>query len=158
MATIVKAAQVAQAELLARAVTKQDFEEVRSMMATNADLQLQLAKANAQNGAVRAEKGIVMERMTSAESERDRLRAKVDEIQAVMLLRATDAATSQARITELEEASSQSLARLKTSDVTIESQQERLLGLEKLNRELNSEKQALVSKVSRLLCIIYLCG
>ena len=158
MTAIVKAAQVAQAELLARAVTKQDFEEVRSMMATNADLQLQLAKANAQNGAVRAEKDIVMERMTSAESERDRLRAKVDEIQAVMLLRATDAATSQARITELEEASSQSLARLKTSDVTIESQQERLLGLEKLNRELNSEKQALVSKVSRLLCIMYLWG
>ena len=158
MAAIVKAAQVAQAELLARAVTKQDFEEVRSMMATNADLQLQLAKATAQNGAVRAEKDIVMERMTSAESERDRLRAKVDEIQAVMLLRATDAATSQARITELEEASSQSLARLKISDITIESQQERLLGLERLNRELNSEKQALVSKVGRLLCIISLWG
>jgi len=128
------------------------------MMATNADLQLQLAKATAQNGAVRAEKDIVMERMTSAESERDRLRAKVDEIQAVMLLRATDAATSQARITELEEASSQSLARLKISDITIESQQERLLGLERLNRELNSEKQALVSKVGRLLCIISLWG
>jgi hypothetical protein len=57
----------------------------------------------------------------------------------------------------LEEVSSQSLARLKTSDVTIESQQERLLGLEKLNRELTSEKQALFSK-GRLLCIIYLWG
>jgi hypothetical protein len=33
-----------------------------------------------------------------------------------------------------------------------------LLGLEKLNRELNSEKQALVSKVGRLLCIIHLWG
>jgi hypothetical protein len=56
MAAIVKAAQVVQAEMLARTVTKKDFEEVRSMMATNADLHLQLAKANAQNGAVRAEK------------------------------------------------------------------------------------------------------
>jgi hypothetical protein len=72
------------------------------------------------------------------------------------LLRTTDAAASQARITVLE-VSSQSLARLKTSDVTIESQQERLLGLEKLNRELTSEKQALVSE-GRLLCIIYLWG
>ena len=71
-------------------------------MAANADLQLKLAKATVQNGAVRAEKDIVMECMTSAESERDRLRAKVDEIQAVMLLRATDAATSQACIMELE--------------------------------------------------------
>lgn len=148
MAAVIKTAQTAQAELLARTVTKEDFEEVRKMMATNADLQIQLAKARAQYGAVRAEKDIMMERMTSAEAERDQLRAKVDEIQAVMLLRATDAAMSQARTTELEEALAQSLARLKTSDVTIESQKERLLELEKLNRELTSEKQALVSKVS----------
>lgn len=147
MAAIVKAAQVAQAELLARTVTKEDFEEVRNLMATNADLQVQLIKARAQHGAVQAEKDIVMERVVSAEVERDQLRAKVDEIQAVMLLRATDAATSQARTMELEEALSQSLARLKISDVTIESQRERLVELEKLNRELMSEKQAFVSEV-----------
>jgi len=57
----------------------------------------------------------------SVESERDLLRAKVDDIQAVMLLRATDAAAAQARATEQEEALHWSLARLKTSDVTIES-------------------------------------
>src|SRR6266702_383311 len=148
MAASIKAAQLAHAELLAHTVTKEDFEEVRSMMATNSDLQVQLTKARAQHGAVRAEKDIMMERISSAEQERDQLRAKVDEIQAVMLLRATDAATSQARTMELEEALSQSLARLKTSDVPIESQQERLLELEKLNRELNADKQALVSKAS----------
>ena len=151
MAASIEAAQFAHAELLAHTVTKEDFEEVRSMMATNSDLQVQLAKARAQYGAARAEKDIMLERIASAESERDQLRAKVDEIQAVMLLRATDAATSQARTTELEEALSQSLARLKTSDVTIESQQERLLELEKLNRELNADKQTLVSKASVVL-------
>ena len=57
------------------------------------------------------------ERMASTESELDRLYAKVD--QATMLLCATDAAMSQARITELEEASAQSLALLKISDVTL---------------------------------------
>ena len=148
MAASIEAAQFAHAELLAHTVTKEDFEEVRSMMATNSDLQVQLAKARAQYGAARAEKDIMLERIASAESERDQLRAKVDEVQALMLLRATDAATSQARTTELEEALSQSLARLKTSDVTIESQQERLLELEKLNRELNADKQTLVSKAS----------
>jgi hypothetical protein len=157
MAAMVKAAQVAQAELLARTVTKEDFEEVRKLMATNADLQVQLTKARALHGAVRAEKDIVMDRVDSAEAERDQLRVKVDEIQAVMLLRATDAATSQARTAELEEALSQSLARMKTSDVTIESQKERLLELEKLNRELTSDKQSLVSKVRlTALCLIYL--
>ncbi|KAI9451537.1 hypothetical protein F5148DRAFT_1290056 [Russula earlei] len=150
MAVAIKAAQTAGAALLARTVTKEDFEEVRTMMATNADLQVQLAKARAQYGAVRAEKDIVMERISSAESERDQLRAKVDEIQVVMLLRATDAATSQARAIELEEALSQSLARLKISDVTIENQQERILELEKLNRELTSDNQGLVSRVHSL--------
>jgi hypothetical protein len=43
-------------------------------------------------------------------------------------------------------------------DMNIESQQEHLLRLEKLNRDLNSEKQALVSKVGQLLCKIYLWG
>ncbi|KAH9171750.1 hypothetical protein EDB89DRAFT_2114402 [Lactarius sanguifluus] len=138
MAASIKAAQLAHAELLSHTVTKADFEEV------------QLAKARAQHGAARAEKDIMLDRISSAEAERDQLRIKVDEIQALMLLRATDAATSQARTTELEEALSQSLARLKTSDVTIESQQERLLELEKLNRELNADKQALVSEVHTL--------
>ena len=118
MITTIKVAQQTQAELLAHMVSRTDFEDVM--------------------------KG----RVSSVESERDLLRAKVDEIQAVMLLRATDAAAAQARATELEEALNRSLARLKTSDVTIESQQERLLELEKLNRELISEKQTLVAKVS----------
>jgi hypothetical protein len=148
MAASIKAAQLVHAELLAHTVTKADFEEVRSMMATNSDLQVQLAKARAQYGTARAEKDIMMERIVSAESERDQLRTKVDDIHATMLLRVTDAASSHARTMELEEALSQSLARLKTSDVTIESQQERLLELEKLNRELNADKQALVSKAS----------
>lgn len=81
--------------------------------------------------------------ISSAESEHDLLRAKVNEIQAVMLVCAMEAAQSQA--TELEEALNRSLAQLKTSDMTIESQQECLLKLKKLNRELISEKQTLYS-------------
>jgi hypothetical protein len=117
MAAVIKAGQTTQAELFAQTITRKDFEEV------------------------------ARERISSVESERDLLCAKVDEIQAVMLLRATDAATAQARTAELEEALSRSLARLKSSDVTIESQQERLLELEKLNRELTLEKQAFIAKV-----------
>ena len=131
MAAVIKAAQVSQAELLAHTVTREEFE------------------------------GVTRERLSSVESERDLLRAKVDEIQPLMLLRAADAAAAQARATELEEALSRSLARLKTSDVTIESQQERLLELEKLNRELTSEKQALISKVgfiTFLALYLFLCS
>jgi hypothetical protein len=126
MTATIKAAQQTQAELLTHTVTRKEFEDV------------------------------VKERISSVESERDLLRAKVNEIQAVMLLRATDAAAAQARATELEEALNRSLARLKTSDVTIESQQERLLELERLNRELISEKQALVAKVGLIIYIFFL--
>jgi len=122
----IKAAQKTQAELLAHTVSRKDFEDV------------------------------VKERISSAESERDLLRAKVNEIQAVLLLRATDAAAAQARATELEEALNRSLARLKTSDVTIESQQERLLELEKLDREFITEKQTLVAKVGFTIHIFFL--
>ncbi|KAI0055919.1 hypothetical protein BV25DRAFT_1832763 [Artomyces pyxidatus] len=143
----ISALHAAQAELLARSVTKQDFEEMRKMMSTNADLQVQLAKARAQHGAARAEKDMLLERVTSAETERDRLRTQVDEIQASMISRATDAATADARNAELEEALAQSLDRLKASDVTISTQQERIIELDNLNRELTTEKQALMTKV-----------
>jgi len=126
MTAAIKAAQQTQAELLAHTVSRKDFEDV------------------------------VREHISSVESERDLLRAKVDDIQAVMLLRATDAAAAQARATELEEALNRSLARLKTSDVTIESQQERFLELEKLNWELISEKQYLVGKVGFIIYIFSL--
>ncbi|KAH9015082.1 hypothetical protein EDB85DRAFT_2156972 [Lactarius pseudohatsudake] len=95
MAASIKTAQLTHAELLAHTITKAD--------------------AN-------SEKDIILESISSAEAERDQLRAKVDEIQALMLLRSTNAATSQALVVELGE-------------------------LEKpLSQELNADKQALASK------------
>ncbi|KAF8265477.1 hypothetical protein EI94DRAFT_322631 [Lactarius quietus] len=144
LAASVKAAQ------LAHNVSKEEFEEVRSMMVTNTDLQVQLAKARTEYSDPRSDKDAELERIGSTESKLDQLRAKVDEIQAAMLLRATDATTSQARMTEVEEELFQPLAQLQTSDLTIKSQQERLLELEELNAELNADKQALLSKVRSL--------
>ncbi|KAI0043626.1 hypothetical protein FA95DRAFT_1563095 [Auriscalpium vulgare] len=146
MAATLKSLQTAQADLVTRSVTKQDFEEVRRLMTTNADLQVQLAKTRAQYGSARAEKDLLLERATSAETERDRLRAQVDEVQADMITRATAAATSDARNAELEEALAQSLERLKTSDVTITTQQERIIELDHLNRDFVLEKQNLINK------------
>ncbi|KAI0318178.1 hypothetical protein OF83DRAFT_57011 [Amylostereum chailletii] len=142
----IKAIQTAHAELLTRSVTKEDFEEVRKMLAANADMQVQLAKARAAHGAARVEKDLISERVAAAEVERDRLRTQVDELQTTMITRASDAATAEARNMELEEALAQALARLRTSDVTTQTQQERILDLEKQNAKLNSEKQALKSK------------
>ena len=127
---------------LAHTVTKEGFKEV------------QLTEACAHYDAARPETAIGPERICSVESELNQLRAKVDEIQAAMFLRATDAATSQARSIGLEEAQSQPLGQPQMSDVTAESLQERILELEKLNRKLNAEKQALVSKASAM-CVVF---
>ena len=131
----IEAAKLADVELLTHTIT-----EEQSMIATNSGLQ---AKVRAQYDSVRAEKDIMVERISS---ERDQLSAKVDEIQEILPLRATDAATS--RTMELGEMPSQSLSQFQKSDVTIESQQERLLEPENLNRELEAGEQALVSKAS----------
>jgi hypothetical protein len=155
-----EAAQFADAELLAHFVKKADFEEVRGMEATNSSPQEQLAKARALYGAARTEKDIMLQRTISAASELDQLRAKVDQVQAVMLLRTPDAATSQALPVEPEEALSHSLIGLRTLDVTTESQQERFLELEQLklrNRELNADNQALGSKARVVPCVLMSC-
>jgi hypothetical protein len=131
------------------------FKEVKCMTATNSDRQVQLAKTRAQDVAAQPERAIGPERICSVESELDQLRAKVDNIQATMILRATDAATSQERTVGLTEAQSQPLTRLETSDVTTKSQQERIFELEKLNRKLNADNQALVSKASAK-CALFL--
>jgi hypothetical protein len=131
------------------------FKEVKCMTATNSDRQVQPAKTRVQDVAAQPERAIGPERICSVESELDQLRAKVDSIQATMILRATDAATSQERTVGLTEAQSQPLTRLETSDVTTESQQERIFELEKLNRKLNADNQALVSKASAK-CVLFL--
>jgi hypothetical protein len=76
--------------------------------------EVQLAKAQAQYGTAQPERAIGPERIRSVESELDQLHAKVDEIQAAILTRATDSATSQARTLEPNEVPSQPLTRLGT--------------------------------------------
>ena len=106
--------------------TKKLVDEEQSMIATNSDPQVK----------VQAEKDIMLEHISS---KIDQLRAKVDEIQVVMLPLATS------RSMELDETPSQSSSQFKKSDVTIESKQERP---ENLSRELEAGDQALVSEAS----------
>lgn len=134
-------------EFITRAASKQDLEELRRTLNTNAELQVQLAKARAAHGSVRVEKDVLAERATAAENERDRLRAQVDELQASMVDRATAAAASEARHTELEEALVQALDRLKAADVASETQAARIVELDRIGRENMAEAQKLKLQV-----------
>ncbi|VDB86823.1 unnamed protein product [Peniophora sp. CBMAI 1063] len=131
----------------ASAATKDDLEALRSALSTSNETQLQLAKARAQYGNARAEKDILAELRRESDAERDRLRSQVEELNAALVSRSTEAAAAQARSAELNEALSQSLARLKASDVANSTQAERIAELEKSNRALAADKEAMGLKV-----------
>lgn len=139
LAVTTKAVYDTRAELLTRVALKQDFEEVRRLMSSNSDSQVQLAKARAAHGSIRAEKDVLAERVVASEAERDRLRVQVDELQASVITRATEATAAEVKNAELEEALSQALGRLKTADVATQTQHERILELERANRDAAAE-------------------
>ncbi|KAF8258492.1 hypothetical protein EI94DRAFT_1707951 [Lactarius quietus] len=129
--------QLADSKVLACTVTE-DFQNVKSIARTHSDLQVKVAKVRTQYGAVKVKKYIMLERI---DSERDQLRAKANEIQAVKLPRVTSVVSWRTM-----EAPSRSLALLKASDMVNESHQEHFLEADNLNVVFNAGKQGLVSK------------
>ncbi|OBZ79888.1 hypothetical protein A0H81_00129 [Grifola frondosa] len=150
MVEATKVLQNAHADFAARDSSQKDSEEIRRQMAANAELQVQLAKARGAHGQVRVEKDILIERLKTAEDERDRLSAKVDTLQTSIAAKASEATATEARNAELEEALARALERVKAADVQAQTAQERLSQLEKANHELGLEKQQLKSKVDSL--------
>ncbi|KDQ54973.1 hypothetical protein JAAARDRAFT_356270 [Jaapia argillacea MUCL 33604] len=121
------------AEFASRAVSKQDLEEMRRLMTTNAELQVQLAKARGAHGQVRVEKDNLIEEMRTIDAANEAHSKSVE-----------------TRASELEEALSQALDRLKASDVATQSHQEHINALEKSNRDLATEKERLKTKIDAL--------
>jgi chromosome segregation ATPase len=115
----------------------------------NTELQVQVAKARGAHGQVRVEKEVVVEKLSIVEGDRDRLRTQLKEAQASASAGKASLTTVEARNVELEDALAKALARLQASDATHQASQERILELEKVNRETVSEKAALKSKVRR---------
>lgn len=143
--------QTAHAEFaVSRDASKRDQEEIRKLKAANAELQVQVAKARGAHGHIRVEKDNFAERLKDVESERDRLHAQVEELQNTIKTQSTDIAAVGSRNSELEGALTQSLARLKASDVTTHANQERISELEKAHKEALAEQASLNSKVGDL--------
>ena len=140
--------QTAHAEFASsRDASKHDLEEIRRLKTQNADLQVQLAKARGAHGQVRVEKDNLVEKVHTIETERDRCRSQLEETRAAVAAQAATSATFESRNSELEEALSQALARLKASDVAAQTSQERIAELETINHERTAENQMKRSKV-----------
>lgn len=147
----VQALQTAHAEFaVSRESAKHDADEIRKLRTANSDLQIQLAKARGAHGQVRVEKDNLGERLKHIENDRERLRAQVEELQASLRNQQTETTAVEVRNSELEEALSQSLARLKASDVATQTQQERIAEMEKANRDAVAEQASLKSQVDDL--------
>lgn len=154
LTTAVTVLQNAHAEFaVSRDAAKCDADEIRKLKAANNELQVQLAKARGAHGQVRVEKDNLGERLKDVENDRDRLHAQVEELQAATSTRTSEVSALELRNSDLEAALSQSLARLKTSDVAAQSNQERIAELEKANKDAAAEQQALNAQVC--ICSIF---
>lgn len=119
-------------------------------MNTSAELQVQLAKARGAHGQVRVEKDMLAERLRAAESERDRLFSKMEDLQESVSSKSTEVVAAEAKNTELEEALARALERLKAADVQSQTDSQHIAQLEVVNRDLGIEKQQLRSQVDSL--------
>ncbi|KZT24681.1 hypothetical protein NEOLEDRAFT_1093966 [Neolentinus lepideus HHB14362 ss-1] len=145
-----KVLQDAYSDLISRAGSRQDQDELRRLTATNTELQVQLAKARGAHGQVRVEKDTLNERLIAVEAERDRLRVQIEDLETTATAKTTEADALESKTSELEEALSRALARLKSSDVASQTHQERIAELERTSRELRTDKEALKTKVDSL--------
>lgn len=122
--------------------------EIRNLLASNADLQVQIAKARGAHGQIRVEKDLMFDRMTAAESERDSLRAQLEELRNKSAAGEKEMAATGPRIAELEDSLSHARARLESSEITSKAKDERIATIERQNREYNMEQYQLISKVN----------
>ncbi|KAI0735960.1 hypothetical protein C8Q76DRAFT_668735 [Earliella scabrosa] len=150
MVEATKVLQNAHADFAARDTSQKDSEEIRRLMATNTDLQVQLAKARGAHGQVRVEKDILNERVKAADAERERLNSRLETLQNSISNKAAETIAIEAKNVELEEALARALERLKAADVQAQSQAEKVAELEKAKNELSLEKQQLKAKVDSL--------
>ncbi|KAF9818476.1 hypothetical protein IEO21_02714 [Rhodonia placenta] len=142
--------QNAHADFSTRDTSRNDAEEIRRLMNTSAELQVQLAKARGAHGQVRVEKDMLAERLRAAESERDRLFSKMEDLQESVSSKSTEVVAAEAKNTELEEALARALERLKAADVQSQTDSQHIAQLEVVNRDLGIEKQQLRSQVDSL--------
>ncbi|KIP04050.1 hypothetical protein PHLGIDRAFT_211829 [Phlebiopsis gigantea 11061_1 CR5-6] len=144
-----KVLQNAHADIISRDTSFKDAEEIRSLISTNSELQVQLAKARGAHGQVRVEKDTLANRLKAMESERDSFRTKLEGESSLVSESVARARAAETKAAELEAALAQALERIKSSDIAAQASQERISSLEKTTGELTLEKQQLKLQVDR---------
>ncbi|KAH9921301.1 uncharacterized protein B0H18DRAFT_1121452 [Fomitopsis serialis] len=142
--------QNAHADFTARDTSQKDAEEIRRLMSTSGELQVQLAKARGAHGQVRVEKDMLAERLKDTEANRDHLSARIETLQEHVTSKSSELTAAEAKNVELEEALSRALERLKAADVQAQTHSQRIAQLEASNKEFSTERQKLAAQVDSL--------
>jgi regulator of replication initiation timing len=162
LAEAVASIKETQADIMSKVRTPDQSGEVRNLLATNAELQVQLAKARGAHGQIRVEKDLMFDRMTNAEADREGLRQQLEDLKVKCVNNEREVTAAGLRITELEDALSHSLAHQQSSEVTAKAKDERITTLERQNHEYSLEQYQLKSQVNpyfndffNILCLFF---
>ncbi|GJJ08779.1 hypothetical protein Clacol_002998 [Clathrus columnatus] len=141
----------AQAEFMAaQSSTPDQSAEIRNLQVSSADLQIQLAKARGAHGQIRVEKDLMHDRMTIAESERDTLRNEIEELKTKYAAKETEIAVAAMRIADLEDSLTQATSRFQASEAAAKARDDRIMELERQNRQYSLEQHQYKSQMQRL--------
>ncbi|KZW02096.1 hypothetical protein EXIGLDRAFT_760312 [Exidia glandulosa HHB12029] len=125
-------------------------EELRSLLLSKSELEVQLQGLNNKNSHLTMEKDSLQDRLATMEAENRLLRAQLEEQRSSAAERDIRTAKAETRAAELTESLSQALSRLSTADASTQANQKRITDLDAQIRELISEKHQLRSKVDSL--------
>ena len=144
----IEALRASQEELISRVqFSLKESEEYGKLSVANSELQAQLAKARASHGQVRVEKDALSESFKVVEDERDSLKAELEKLTSLFLVKSSEAVEAGAKNVELEEAQTQALARQQATDTTIQKLEARIAEYEKETSQFSGIKESLQAKV-----------
>ncbi|KZT42852.1 hypothetical protein SISSUDRAFT_1058314 [Sistotremastrum suecicum HHB10207 ss-3] len=150
MSSAFEGLQASVAELIDLQRSQSSTETHKALLEANIDLQAQLEKLREQLMSTSSQKDALSRKLETHEQENSNLHSSLEAVCRKNKDLEVEISVSGSRASELEEALSAALSRLKASDVTTQTDKERINQLETATRELSSEKGSLKSKVDSL--------
>lgn len=126
---------------------QRESEELRR---SNADYQVQLAKARSAHGQIRVDKDRIEEKQRETETERNQMRSRIKQLEEQLESKSLENVSLEAKCSKQEDGLSQALSRLQASDVDKQATRSQIAELEAAKRETTADNQSLKAQVDAL--------
>ena len=124
--------------------------ETEELRRSNADYQVQLAKARSAHGQIRVDKDRIEEKQRETETERNQMRSKIKQLEEQLESKSLENVSLEAKCSKQEDGLSQALSRLQASDVDKQATRSQIAELEAAKREAVADNQSLKAQVDAL--------